>query len=821
MLNTDIIARWPGKSSNDGGPEHPAIYHMLDVAAVAECLLNDVDLVPEERHALAFLTAVHDLGKISDSFRDMLRDGQRQAYRHWELTEVHLEANRGALDAYLKPYRPNRLMPLFGATAGHHGRPSKLTTDERARASAKIGQQAKDDARLVVEAFAELWPEASLLHLKDRDLKRLSWWLSGLITTADWIGSNTQWFAPMPAGPSVPDYMETARQKAQRAVKEAGLTVPALSGVSVFDWPELRPMQAACQSVALQKGPVLALIEDETGAGKTEAALMLAQRLLEMRKGAGLFFALPTMATADAMFTRVSKTIGRIFGSDPTITLAHGRASLSADYRDIVLGAPNAPEDIGCTEWLSDSRRRALLATVGVGTIDQALLSVLPVKFQTLRHYGLSSKILIVDEVHEMGEAYVAETLVRLLHAHRAAGGSAILLTATLPLHLRRNLLATYDGVDDGNPAYPALTIAGGSECRDFPQDTSAKGPVRVERLASSDAALDLIAQSAQNGAACVWVRNAVDDAIAAVEALRERGIDAELLHARYALGDRKRIEADIRKRYGKTGEGRAGGVLVGTQVLESSLDLDFDVMVSDLAPMAGLVQRVGRLWRHMDLRPAKGRPVPEPVLYVVSPDPNEVRSDRWLHDVLDRGAWVYSADVMWRTALHLFEVGQIVAPSGIRGLIEASEDEEIAVPEVLEQFELERLGKSASHASLASQNGVDLKEGYRAGGQANDDASYPTRLGPEQVTLVLCKARGNRLVPLFAGPDGWAMSEVSVARSRIDKVGLTNSPESLEAAGLSNWPEWKLNSHILCSSSDGEIAEGLRYEAGAGLIFH
>ncbi|WP_245888622.1 CRISPR-associated helicase Cas3' [Donghicola tyrosinivorans] len=821
MLNTEIIARWPGKSANDVGPEHPAIYHMLDVAAVAERLLSDVDLLPAEKQALVFLTAVHDLGKLSDSFRDMLRDGQRQAYRHWELTEIHLDANEGSLNEILKPYRPGRLLPLFGASAGHHGRPSKLTSDQRARAGTLMGPQAKDDARLVIEAFAELWPDASLVHLKDRDLKRLSWWLSGLVTTADWIGSNTHWFEPMTAGPSVSDYMQIAREKAQRAVKEAGLMVPALSGVSVFDWPELRPMQAACQSVALQEGPVLALIEDETGAGKTEAALMLAQRMLEAQKGAGLFFALPTMATADAMFTRVSNSIGRIFSSEPTITLAHGRASLSADYRDIVLGAPNAPEDVGCTEWLNDSRRRALLATVGVGTIDQALLSVLPVKFQTLRHYGLSSKILIVDEVHEMGEAYVAETLVQLLTAHRAAGGSAILLTATLPLHLRRKLLATYNGVDDGNPAYPALTIAAGAECRAFPQDTSSKGPVRVERLATAEAALDLIAKSAQDGAACVWVRNAVDDAIAAVEALRARGVSADLLHARYALGDRKRIEADIRKRFGKTGEGRAGGVLVGTQVLESSLDLDFDVMVSDLAPMAGLVQRVGRLWRHMDLRPAAGRPVAEPVLYVVSPDPDEVRSDRWLHDVLDRGAWVYSADIMWRTARHLFQVGQIVAPSGIRALIEASEDEAIAVPAVLEKFELERLGKSASHASLAWQNVVDLKAGYRSGGQANDDASYPTRLGPEQVTLVLCKAQGNRLVPLFDGPDGWAMSEVSVSRSRVEKIELTNNPETLEAAGLSDWPQWKQSSHILCPLSEGKVADGLGYEASSGLMFY
>jgi CRISPR-associated endonuclease/helicase Cas3 len=221
-----------------------------------------------------------------------------------------------------------------------------------------------------------------------------------------------------------------------------------------------------------------------------------------------------------------------------------------------------------------------------------------------------------------------------------------------------------------------------------------------------------------------------------------------------------------------------------------------------------------------MDLRPAAGRPVPEPVLYVISPDPNEVRSDRWLHDVFDLGAWVYSADVMWRTALHLFQVGKIVAPSGIRALIEASEDETIVVPAVLEKFEIERHGRGASHASLAWLNVVDLKAGYRVGGQANDDASYPTRLGPEQVTLVLCKAQGNRLVPLFDGPDGWAMSEVSVSRSRVEKIELTNHPEALEAAGLCDWPQWKQHSHILCPLFGGEVADGVSYDAKAGLIF-
>lgn len=152
-------------------------------------------------------------------------------------------------------------------------------------------------------------------------------------------------------------------------------------------------------------------------------------------------------------------------------------------------------------------------------------------------------------------------------------------------------------------------------------------------------------------GAAVLWVRNAVDDAISAVDALRNRGIDADLLHARFALCDRLRHETAALQIYGKSREARPKRVLVATQVVESSLDLDFDVMVSDLAPVPALAQRAGRLWRHMDKRPRSVRPVPMPVLHVVSPDPEDVQDDAWLHRVLDRGAYTYTVGLQWRSA--------------------------------------------------------------------------------------------------------------------------------------------------------------------------
>lgn len=820
-VDLEIVSRWPGKSSDESGVEHPALYHMLDVAAVTERLLEPFRLQAPLQQALVLLSALHDIGKLNAGFRSMLRRECQQTYRHWELTEVHLNANLPLLYSILKPDRENRLPPLIGATAGHHGRPSTLDLRKLGQAARTLTTESKGDARDTIKAFAALWPDTALTNLNSRDVMRLSWWLSGLVTTADWIGSNTEWFPAHPPELSLHDYLSDCRARAHRALSGTGVIVPHASGRVVFDWPNLRPMQRACREIAVPDAPALAIIEDETGAGKTEAALMLAQRMLLKGHGQGLFIALPTMATADAMFSRVSKNIGRMFEASPTVTLAHGRAGMLEEYRDLVQGRPNAPEDVSCTSWLSDSRRRALLANVGVGTIDQALLAVLPVRFQTLRHFGLSSKILIVDEVHELGEAYIAETLCHLLRMHRQARGSAILLTATLPLELRQRLLAVYDGVDDGDPAYPALTVAAGETRRDLPQDTGPKGPVRVERLASMDAAVDLIAGMAGRGAACVWVRNAVDDAIAAVQALRSAGVEADILHARYALGDRKRIEQVVRDRFGKDATDRAGRVLVGTQVLESSLDLDFDVMVSDLAPMAGLVQRVGRLWRHMDKRPAERRPVAEPVLHVLSPDPAKVADNRWLSDTLDRGAYVYSADLMWRTAHHLFDEGRIVAPSGIRSLIERSYSEHPALPGVLEVLEMERFGVEASHGALARQNVVNLDEGYRAGGRANDDATYPTRLGPEQRILVLARETEGDLVPYFDGADGCAMSEVSAAKYKIERLELPDQDKTEISNFKSAWPDWKKASHVVCPvSEDGTICEGLCYNSEHGLVY-
>ena len=821
------LLHWPGKSGRDGGPEHPALYHMLDVAAVAERLLRGSPFPDEWKAAFVLLIALHDLGKIGAGFRAMIREGTPQLVCHWELTEAWLLDDPWLADRLgADPWVMRALIP---AIAGHHGRPSKQ--DERffSRMRGDAGPEAAADIPAAVETLAGLWPEASLAGLDEIEAMRLSWWLAGLTTAADWIGSNADWFSAREGDLPLADYLALARDAAARHVPEAGVAGTVARSEALFDFA-LRPMQQAAASTPLPEGQVLAFIEDETGAGKTEAALILAQRMLLAGKGRGLFFALPTMATADAMFVRASGVVGRML-EHPTLTLAHGRAGLSVPFRDLQHGRSRS-DDVTCTEWLADDRRRALLADVGIGTVDQALLAVMRARFSALRLWGLSSKILIVDEAHEIsGDGYGSILLERLLQAHAAQGGSAILLTATLPLDARARLTRAFaegvgrDWAMDPDLAYPALTIPGVDRLP-VAATPSSKGVVKVERLPDAEVAADLMARSVQAGSACVWVRNAVDDAIAAVELLRARGVDASLLHARFALCDRKRIEAAELARFGRHGEGRAGRVLVATQVVESSLDLDFDVMVSDLAPMAALIQRAGRLWRHMAERPQNLRPVQQPVLHVVSPDPAEVPDARWLHQVLDGGAWVYPLAEQWRTADLLFRRGEINAPCELRALIEAVHGDGAApVPPVLEAAEQERIGEGYARRSLGDQNVVDFAAGYRQGAAGADDTRYPTRLGRETRTLALARRADGVLVP-WAREGGaltelWQLSEVSADKARLDRLPLPDQTTPEIAAATRDWPEWRRTVVTVCPvGEDGEICEGLRYSACSGLIW-
>lgn len=243
---SSYISNWPGKSARDGQLEHPAVYHMIDVAAVAEVLLAPHNLSQDRKAALVLLVCLHDLGKVGDSFRSMIRDGVSQGVRHWELTEIWLQydtALRNRLGANDHVWRE-----LVAAIAGHHGQPSVRDEKYFATYRAAAGIEAARDAPEIAADLNALWPHASLAGMKRAEAQRLSWWLSGLTVAADWVGSNPDWFPAQPPDMSLPDYLEHSRIKAKHAVKEARLLPARLQDGELFDF-DLRPMQIAAQDI--------------------------------------------------------------------------------------------------------------------------------------------------------------------------------------------------------------------------------------------------------------------------------------------------------------------------------------------------------------------------------------------------------------------------------------------------------------------------------------------------------------------------------------------------------------------------------------------
>jgi len=252
-------------------------------------------------------------------------------------------------------------------------------------------------------------------------------------------------------------YWQHAGRQAVLALDASGTTPAASAAALPFTglFPSIAapsPLQRWAASVPLPAGPQIHLLEDVTGAGKTEAALMLTHRLMADGHADGFFIALPTMATANAMYGRIADSYVRLFANPASLVLAHGQSFLVDGFANSVLpdGAPEGdPRQLDetasarCTAWLADHSKRALLSPAGVGTIDQALLAVLHSKHQSLRLLGLSHKVLVIDEVHAC-DVYMQGVLEVLLTFHARAGGSAILLSATLPQRMKQGLLKAF-----------------------------------------------------------------------------------------------------------------------------------------------------------------------------------------------------------------------------------------------------------------------------------------------------------------------------------------------------------------------------------------
>ncbi len=718
-----VLRCW-GKTGKTVEEFHPAVFHMLDVGHVARALLTSptnarwrnvlADAFHAEADALVnwipYIVALHDIGKISMAFQALNApqkarlEQEKFSFAGWHqdsdmyhatISQVYVaETLASAMGVPLRV-----LCKTFGeALGGHHGQ--FVDPDILKRVRNRLKQEASEwetlrqaaDAilreQVLQTAFTQLVPPP---HLSKAIMA-----LTGFTIFCDWLGSDARYFSPMPEM-DLENYLVESRARAARVVREAGVLAPRVSDAptrveTLFaDLGTLRPLQLAINEIGnkVLRGATLTIIEAPTGEGKTEAALALARRIGHLNGTDEMYYALPTMATSNQMFGRLETHLAKRLGLASSVKLVHGqaflveselRAEMPLAFREpLDNGAANESQARASIEWFN-SKKRALLAPFGVGTIDQAELAALNVNHAALRMMGLAGKVIVVDEVHAY-DTYMTTIIARLLRWLGTMNTSVILLSATLPIARRKQLMAEYrkglaseidfDLTEEQAQAYPNLITVGANEI--FQTSTKVWQPNRVIELGElhfgdqdARAKAEWLVRAIAAGGCVCWMTNTVKRAqkiFAELLALAPRDVELDLLHSQFPLDERQTRELELSNRYGRDKKRPPRAIVVGTQVLEQSLDLDFDVMVSDLAPIDLLLQRAGRLHRHARTRPAAHD---APRLYVNF----ELDGEGKLKRGTDKT--IYAEYMMLQTHHVLAGRAQIFLPHDYRALIEA-----------------------------------------------------------------------------------------------------------------------------------------------------
>jgi CRISPR-associated endonuclease/helicase Cas3 len=803
QLPIECRALWAKSGELQG---HGLLAHMLDVAASAEAILRresketrrwashvfglGEDMVPRW---LAAICGLHDFGKAIPGFQAKWPEGRQSvesAGLHF-VPEIAMRASRHDLAsaALLRPEFAHRfeaapwIHAITQALGAHHGYFPREQEIRDARPMREGAEWANARRQLLDAYLGTLVPDDEPAAVAF-SLPAIAW-LAGLTSVADWIASNQEWF---PAGERADLFIahhDHARELAELALDCIGWSGfhPLLVGDThtdalvarilgrAADRATARPLQvAADQLLRTTEGPVLMIVEAPMGEGKTELAFLSHLQLQVMNGHRGLYVALPTQATGNAMFDR-ALTFLKSFAPDVhlDIQLVHGGAML--DERIHQLRGINASEDESITSsaWFSQ-RKRPLLSPYGVGTIDQALFATLHVKHHFVRLWGLSNRVVVLDEIHAY-DTYTSGLIEALLRWLKALNCSVVLMSATLPAKRRAAFLRAWSAHDGPDIDYPRILLASGASVQGEHVPCRSLAPIEVVGIPEDLDSLALAAMEGLSGGGCgVVVVNTVQRAQNVYSVLKDKiveaiGNDAELLlfHARYPADERSERENLVLSRFGRGNNvvRPARALLIATQVVEQSLDIDFDFMITDLAPVDLLLQRAGRLHRHVRLRP-DAHAAPRLIVAGLQRDRMpELKETAWgfVYDpyVLYRTWDIAGAEPVWRLPEDIDRLVQLVYASDP---FEAEEREEYL--KTLDQALGEHLARVQDQRRQAMNVALDaeaeLSNAYISKPRANEEGEgvglrVVTRLGEDSLTVV----------PILASAEGWRLFATDV----------------------------------------------------------
>lgn len=693
----------------------PLYMHMSDSAKVAEKLWETWvpdgvkaiigGSVPRPLELFVFLSAAHDVGKATpvfqltrkiyaNAFSQAKERVHRARFPYRKISSPNAVPH--SLASYAIAVREGMAKELAIVLGGHHGVPPSSSDATKLQGSSYNDHMGANDELWLAAQRELLRYAAALSGVELEDWKSAclcvpaQMVLSGLVIMTDWLASDEKLF-PLVDGEPVripsPDERADAAWESLRlppcweALDAETLSCHNLYAERFDNIVNPNPFQSAIlEAVHTLEKPGILVLEAPMGEGKTEAALAAAEILASKTGRGGVFFALPTQATSDGIFPRMLDWIGNLAGTDDahSIVLAHGKAGMNETYQGLRReSSPNVgnsgesddTENVIVHEWF-EGRKKGLLADFVVGTIDQILMSGLKQRHLAMRHLALANKVVIIDECHAY-DAYMSSYLFKALNWMGAYRTPVIILSATLPPQTRQKLIEAYldksfkclglPPILEESDDYPLITYTDdGHLLSAKPGHSDRRITVKLAALAD-EALADTLEEKLRDGGCAGVIVNTVKRAQEIARSLSGR-FDADMvkvLHSRMIACDRVAREKELREALGRDAKDRpAKLIVVGTQVMEQSLDVDFDLLVTDLCPMDLLLQRIGRLHRHERERPQK---LQQALCYILDSGEEE----------FEKGSeWVYGAYMLMRTRTLLEGRGSVTLPDDIPSLV-------------------------------------------------------------------------------------------------------------------------------------------------------